>query len=128
MENRRSREFQMHQERDASWSRLRSEPWRPRGHRRAHGSGLPRVQIVSLPAFGSPSFWEICQRGDDWLLYTAKVVNRDWHDLTVLGYEPVEFESDRLRAYFDGFVATSLPIGPDRSGMGGCDGAVTQLP
>jgi hypothetical protein len=61
------------------------------------------------------------------LLYSATVVDPDWHALNVQGYEPVDFESSQLRTYFERLTSLSLPVAPDLSNMAGLDGTVTQL-
>jgi hypothetical protein len=55
------------------------------------------------------------------------VVDPDWYALTVQGYERVEFDDDRLQAYFDRLTSLAMPVGPDLSGMTGLDGTVTEL-
>lgn len=127
MGNRRSREFRFEQERQASWDRLRAAPWNPHEYARAFGSGDQRVQLVRLPSFSPPGFWEVCQRGEEWLLYTATVVDPDWSALAVRGYEPVAFPAGRLKAFFDRLVALSVPVMPHLNDMGGADGTVTRL-
>src|SRR4051794_6860498 len=101
MGNRRSREFRLEQDREASWQRLRSAPWRADSFGRAFGSGAQRVQLVRLPSFSPPAFFEVCQRDAEWLLYTSTVVDADPYALTVHGYEPVEFDGKRLKDFFD---------------------------
>ncbi|HVF74577.1 MAG TPA: hypothetical protein VM938_05970, partial [Acidimicrobiales bacterium] len=44
-----------------------------------------------------------------------------------VGYDPVPFESDRLAAFFQRVATLTMPIGPDLSGYGGCDGTMYQL-
>jgi hypothetical protein len=127
MGNRKSREFRLRQEREASWDRLRAEPWRPQDRRRAFGSGPPRIQLVRLPSFSPPAFWEVCQRGPEWLLYTATVVDPDWSALTVRGYEPVEFDGGTLKSYFERLASLSVPVVPHLNNMAGLDGTVFQL-
>ena len=127
MGNRKSREFRLEQERQASWDRLRAAPWNPHGHARAFGSGQERVQLVRLPSFSPPGFREVCQRGEEWLLYTATVVDHDGSAVTVRGYEPVDFPARRLKAFFDCLVILSVPLTPHLNYMGGADGTVTQL-
>jgi hypothetical protein len=117
MGNRKSREFRLEQERQASWDRLRAAPWNPQGYARAFGSGQERVQLVRLPSFSPPGFWEVCQRGEEWVLYTASVVYSDWSALAVRGYEPVDFPAGRLKAFFDRLVALSVPLSPHLNDM-----------
>lgn len=123
----RSREFRKQQEKQASWDRLRSAPWRPTSQVRAIGNGLPRVQLVQLPSFSAGLFWEICQHDDDWLLYTSQVVDETWDKLTVQGYVPVDCESSQLKSYVDRLTAVTMPVAPHLNNMDGLDGTVTQL-
>jgi len=127
MGNRHAREHSKQQDREASWDRLRSTPWQPFETRRAFDSGKPRVQIIRIPTFSKPVFWELCQRDSKWVLYPATIVERSWPNLTVQGYEPVEFASERLNSHFDRLVSMSLPITPFLNNMTGADGTVTQL-
>jgi hypothetical protein len=46
---------------------------------------------------------------------------------TLVGYDRVPFESERLREFFLRASALALPLGPDLSGDGGADGSVYQL-
>jgi hypothetical protein len=123
----RSRELRKEQNRQASWDRLRTAPWSPLGLSRALGSGQQRIQLVRLPSFSPPEFWEVCQRDPEWLLYSATVVDRDWYALTVKGYEPVEFDGRMLKEYFERLTSLTIPVAPDLSNMAGLDGTVTQL-
>jgi hypothetical protein len=85
------------------------------------------MQIVRLPSFSPPSFWEVCQRDSEWLLYRATVVDPDWDALKVQRYESVAFDSDRLKAYFERLTSMTMPVAPDLSNMSGLDGTVTQV-
>ena len=123
----RSREQKKEADRQASWDRLRNSPWNPFGIARASGCGRPRIQLVHLPSFSPPAFWEICQRDTEWVLYSAKVADKSWYSLTVQGYEPTTFESTALQAYFRRLTSLTLPIAPDYSGYSGLDGEVTLL-
>jgi hypothetical protein len=123
----RSRELRKEQDRQASWDRLRTAPWSPLGLSRAFGSGQQRIQLVRLPSFSLPEFWEVCQRDPEWVLYSATVVDRDWCALTVKGYEPVEFDRGKLKEYFERLTSLTIPVAPDLSNMAGLDGTVTQL-
>ena len=123
----RSRQFRQEQDRRASWDRLRASPWSPFDLRRGFGSGGVRVQLVRLPSFTPPAFWELCQRHSEWLLYSSTVVDPDWSDLKVQGYEPVPFDGDKLKAYFERLTSLTLSVAPDFSKMGGLDGVITQL-
>jgi len=123
----RSREFREQQELQAAWHRLRAEPWSPLETRRTLDSGWPRIQLVRLPSFSAPTFWEICEYGSEWKLYTSTVVDSHWSRLTVRGYEPVEFDGRKLKTYFKRLTALTLPIAPELRSLGGLDGTVTQL-
>jgi hypothetical protein len=91
------------------------------------GSGTARIQLIHLPSFSNPVFWEVCQLGVQWLLYSSKVVDPGWPTLRVQGYEPVPFDGKRLRSFFDRLTSLSLPVAPDLSNRAGVDGASTQL-
>src|SRR5690349_497742 len=94
----RSRELQKKLDEQASWDRLRDAPWSPYDSGRAFGSGQQRVQLVHLPSFATPAFWEVCERDSEWVLYSATVVNPDWSALTVRGYEPVAIDGAKLKS------------------------------
>ena len=126
MGNRKSREFRQQQERQASWDRLRLEPWSPYSDDRAFGSGAERIQIVCLPSFSKASFWEVAELRPEWVLYTATVVDPDRDALKVLGYERVEFPSDKLKGYYERLTSVSVPAAP-LCDVGGADGTTTQL-
>jgi hypothetical protein len=123
----RSRELRKKLDQQASWDRLRDAPWSPLDLSRAFGSGRQRIQLVCLPSFSPPAFWEVCQRESEWLLYSATVVDPHWYALTVQGYEPVEFDCGTLKTYFERLTSLSVPVAPDLSNMAGLDGTVTQL-
>lgn len=107
---------------------MRTQPWSPLGAARAFGSGEPRIQLVRLPSFSRPAFWEICEVGSEWVLYSATVVDPGWSTLTVRGYELAEFDGNKLRTYFERLAALTLPVAPDpRRNLLGADGTVTQL-
>src|SRR5688572_30075938 len=112
----RSRQFRQEQDRRASWDRLRTAPWTPLDWHRAFDSGRVRIQLVRLPSFSLPAFWEVCEAGSEWLLYTSSVVAPESSALMVQGYEPVTFDGGRLRAYFEGLTSLTLPVAPDLSG------------
>src|SRR5579863_10091383 len=95
-----SRKLRKKLDQQATWDRLRTAPWSPFDLSRAFGSGQPRIQLICLPSFSTATFWEVCQRDSLWLLYTATVIDADWYSLTVQGYEPDEFDVDKLRGYF----------------------------
>jgi hypothetical protein len=122
-----SRQLQKLQDRQASWDRLRDAPWSPFGISRAFGSGQPRVQIVSLPSFSTPVFWEVCERASEWLLYSSYVVNTDWSALTVQEYKQVPYDGEKLKTFFERLIDITLPIAPDLSKTAGLDGGVIQL-
>jgi hypothetical protein len=128
MGNRTAREWLLKQEIEATWERLRSASWLPDRSHRAFGSGAPRVQIIHSPSFNPSSFWEVCQKGDEWILYTSTVVT-EWFPgpLSVQGYDPAPFDARLLRDYFERLISLSLPVAPYLTGMAGVDGAVTQL-
>jgi len=123
----RSREFREQQELQAAWDRLRAEPWSPLETRRTLDSGRPRIQLVRLASFSAPTFWEICEYGSEWKLYTSTVVDPDWTKLTVRGYEPIKFDGRKLKTYFKRLTALTLPIAPELRSLGGLDGTITQL-
>ena len=123
----RSREFRKQRDQQASWDRLRTAPWSPLETRRAFASGHPRIQLVSLPSFSQPQFWEVCQLKSEWVLYSSAVINPARSALTLQGYEPVSFSGDKLKSYFERLTALTLPLAPDLSGMDGLDGTITQL-
>ena len=123
----RSRKLRQEQERQASWDRLRTAPWNPLDSQRAVGSGRERIQLIHLPSFSPPAFWEVCELQSEWLLYSSRVVEPWWPTLSVQGYEPVPFDGVRLRNFFERLTALTLPIAPDLSKMAGLDGATTQL-
>src|SRR5688572_5293003 len=127
MGNRKSREFRLEQERQASWDRLRTQPWSPNDNTRAFGSGIQRIQIVRLPSFSKASFWEVAELRSEWVLYTATVVDPDPFALTVRGYERVAFPSEKLKVYYERFASLSIPSAPPLKGIGGADGTTTQL-
>lgn len=115
-------------ERKASWERLRAEPWLPDSQVRPVGGGMSRVQIIHSPSFNPSSFWEVCQLGERWLLYTAKVVAARFPGpLKVQGYNPVEFPPEQLADYFRRLVALNIPIAPELRNIAGLDGCFTQL-
>src|SRR5438105_15733714 len=91
----RSRELRKEQDRQASWERLRAAPWSPFDPHGATGSGRERIQLIHLPSFSIPVFWEVCQLDSRWLLYSSKVVHPGWPTLKVQGYEPIPFDGDR---------------------------------
>jgi hypothetical protein len=128
MASSKSREWQLQQEERASWERLRSKPWLPDLPVRAIGSGTPRIQIINSLAFQPASFWEVCQSGSNWILYTARVVAL-WNPgpLRVQGYERVTFPGEELERYHRRLVSLSLPVAPHLNGLVGLDGSVTQL-
>jgi hypothetical protein len=123
----RSRELRKEQDRQASWDRLRTAPWSPFDPHGAMGSGRERIQLIHLPSFTTPVFWEVCQLGPQWLLYSSKVVEPSWPTLKVQGYESVPFDGDQLRSFFDRLTSLTLPIAPDLSNMAGADGETTHL-
>ena len=123
----RSRQLRQEQERQASWDRLRASPWSPFDLGRAFDSGQQRIQLVRLPSFSPPEFWEVCQGGAEWLLYSSTVVDPDSSRLMVQGYEPVSFDGGRLKTYFERITSLTLPVAPDLSNMSGLDGVATQL-
>jgi hypothetical protein len=45
----------------------------------------------------------------------------------LVGYDAIPFPSDRLAAFFQQITALSLPLAPDMSGYGGCDGTMNEL-
>jgi hypothetical protein len=123
----RSRERRKEQDSQASWDRLRTAPWSPFEPHGAQGSGRQRIQLIHLPSFWPPVFWEVCQLGSQWLLYSSKVVDPWWPTIRVQGYEPVTFDGDRLRSFFSRLTSLTLPIAPHLSDMVGLDGEITQL-
>jgi hypothetical protein len=123
----RSRELRKEQDRQASWDRLRTVPWSPFDPHGAIGSGTLRIQLIHLPSFSTPVFWEVCQLQAQWLLYSSKVVEQGWPTLRVQGYEPTPFDSALLRSFFDRLTSLALPIAPDLSNMSGLDGETTHL-
>ena len=106
---------------------MRNAPWSPFHPPGAFASGLPRIQLVRLPPFSPPTFWQVCELGSEWLLYSATVVDPDPYALAMQGYERVEFEGGKLKAYFERLTSQTLPIAPDLSNRAGLDGTVTQL-
>lgn len=108
----RSREFRKQQDLQASCDLLRAEPWSPLDVKRTLDSGWPRIQLVRLPSFSIPTFWEICEFGAKGTLYTSTVVDPHWSRLTVRGYEPVEFDGGKLKTYFERLTAVTLPSHP----------------
>jgi len=72
-------------------------------------------------------FWEVCERGSEWLLYSSYVFNTDWSALTVQQYQPIHYDSRKLKMFFERLTALTLPVAPDFSKMDGRDGGVTQL-
>jgi hypothetical protein len=125
----RSRQFLKEQERKASWERLRTAPWDPRGPFRAIGSGVERIQLIHSPSFDVARFWEVCELrpSGEFVLYSSTVQEHSWRNLRVQGYEPVPFESDRLRAFLERLKTVQMPIAPALNGLGGLDGETTQL-
>jgi hypothetical protein len=115
-------------EQKASWERLRSSPWNPQQIRRAFiNSGRPRIQLIFVPSFQMPRFWEVCQRGSDWLVYSGKVSHTGEMTVMVQGYELVAFDGDKLQSFFRRIISLELPIAPDYSGMSGVDGTSTTV-
>ena len=123
----RSRELRKEQDRRASWDRLRTAPWSPFDAHGAMGSGSQRIQLIHLPSFATPVFWEVRQLQAQWLLYSSTVVDRGRATLRVQGFEPVPFDGGRLRSFFDRLTSLALPIAPDLSNMAGLDGERTHL-
>jgi hypothetical protein len=119
---RRSREVRQESERQADWERLRSEPWLPDQLFRAFGSGKPRVQLIHLPSFTPPRFWEVCQSDDKWLLYRADVlVGTHREPIRVRGYERMEAESAELEQFFLRVISLNLPVAPDLTNRAGLE-------
>jgi hypothetical protein len=122
-----SREFRKEQTRQASWDRMRKAPWSPFDLYRPIGSGKQRIQLIYLPSFSSPAFWEVCLLDSEWVLYSAKVIDPGWPTITVQGYEPVQFDGNRLRSYFDRLASLTLPIAQHSDDQAVLDGETTQL-
>jgi hypothetical protein len=108
----RSRELRKELDRQASWDRQQTAPWSPFEPHRAMGSGRQRIQLIHLPSFSTPAFWEVCQVGPQWLLYTSTVVDKRRATLRVQGYESVPFDGDQLRLFFDRLTSLTLPSPP----------------
>lgn len=123
----RSRQFRQQAEHQASWDRLRDLPWSPLSDQRASGSGAQRIQLIHLPSFEKPSFWEVCEIDKQWVLYTAEVMLPSWKALMVQGYERVEVSSESLRGWYEQLCGLQLAVCPDQSEMAGADGVITQL-
>jgi hypothetical protein len=128
MGNRKAREWQHEQDRRASWERLRGGPWSPDDDLRAFGSGKVRAQVIHLPSFDPPSFWEVCALDGGWVLYTAAVV-ADWYPgpLRLQGYDLVPFPPEKLRGFVGRLMSVSVPVAPHLNDMGCVDGTVTRL-
>lgn len=124
--NRRAREFHLQQERAAQVAddeHARTEPRRASSD--AHlGIGWLRLQLVVCPSFEESKAWEIRQGGENWSLYSSKVVEPDL-DPQLLGFDQLQFESERLEAIFRRVSSLSLPLDPN--GHGGADGTTYQL-
>ena len=106
---------------------MRASPWSPFEIGRAYNSGTARVQLIRLPSFETPVFWEVCQRGDEWLLYSSTVVGNGWPAVRVQGYELTAFSSEALRGYFDRLTSRSFRIAPHLKDFVGLDGTLTHL-
>jgi hypothetical protein len=124
--NRKARAFMLQREQDAHWERIRTEPRPATRDVFARGIGLLRLQLIVCPSFEESRAWEVRRGEDEWWLFRPQVVE-SWPEVRLLGYEPVPFESERLEAFFLRLATLTLPIGPDLSGYGGCDGTMHQL-
>lgn len=125
---RRSRQIRQESERQAEWEQLRCDPWFPDEGGQAFGSGKPRVQLIHLPSFTPPRFWEVCQSDDKWLLYKADVLVESYREpIRVRGYDRVEAASADLEQFFRRVISLNLLVAPDLTNRAGCDGSVTRL-
>lgn len=85
-----------------------------------------RMQLIVAPSFADAVAWEIRNGSHGWRLYRATVL-QPGPDAYLVGYDRLSFPSDRLAAYFEQIIRTSLPIAPDLSGTCGFDGTTYQL-
>ena len=125
MGNRRARAFMLQQAEETDCERIRTEPRPATRDVHARGIGRRRLQLIVAPSFKEASAWEVRQ-GQHWQLTRSRVVET-WPDILLVGYEPVPFESAALAAYFDRVTSLTLPLRPDLSGNGGCDGTMHEI-
>jgi hypothetical protein len=92
----------------------------------ARGIGIRRLQLIVCPSFSDSAAWEVRQLQDEWTLFRSRVVD-PWPAVQLVGYEPIAIDPAVLFSFFARVIGLTLPISPDLSGMGGCDGTVRQL-
>ncbi len=84
------------------------------------GIGIRRCQLVHSLAFETGYAWEIREMPDvGWYLYRS-VVQEDAE--TVVGFDRIICDSERLSGFFDQLCSLNLSLTPDLSGMIGLDG------
>jgi hypothetical protein len=126
MGNRKVRELMLQKQHEADWERVRTEQRSAYRDVFARGIGLLRIQLIECPSFGEGQAWEVRDGPEGWLLYHPRVVS-SWPEVQLVGYDKVEFSSDRLESFFGRIVELTLPIAPDLSNCAGCDGTSYQL-
>jgi hypothetical protein len=126
MGNRRAREFVKNRHDDEAWLRVQNEPRLAIQDVHAHGIGTRRLQLLSLPSFDDPLAFEIRQAGTEWRLYSSRVTE-SWPTLHLIGYDHVQFASEKLGSLFGRVTALSLPLVPYLNGSCGLDGSMFHL-
>lgn len=126
MGNRKARELVLQQEQESLWQRIRTEPRPATRDVFAPGIGLLRMQLIVCPSFEDASALEVRHGPQGWRLFRPRVL-QSWPEVQLVGYDAVLFPADRLASYFDRVTALSLPMAPDLSGCGGCDGTMHEF-
>jgi hypothetical protein len=120
----RSREYLNREEHLANMRRAKMECRGITEDVQIAGIGLRRIQIAHMPSFFDGSSWDVRQLGEDWFLYRS-TIQEDTNSL--IGYDRLLSDPGRLKEIFDSLCSIEMPIAPDLSGMGGCDGESFEL-
>ncbi len=124
MGNKKSREFMKKREDYKAMIRAQSEERSITADVFAPGIGVRRIQLIRNPSFVDGFSWDVRQRGDKWTLYRGVVPPEVQ---CVRGLVRLNANSDTLASFFDEICNLNVPLKPDLSNMGGCDGTTFQL-
>lgn len=126
MGNKRAREYMLRHAEEIDWERVRTEPRPLSRDAHARGIGMRCLQLVVMPSFEDAAVWEVRRTAEGWVLHRPQVV-QSVPEVLLLGINPVHFDSETLAGYYHRITLLTLPIGPDQSGLAGCDGTSYQL-
>jgi hypothetical protein len=123
---RKSREYRLNKDREDNWEKLRTQPRRFGERSHAFGVGKSLIQIATCPSFEECRCWDICECKSNYTLYSSKAEHMQ-EGVIVVGFEPVEFSSEKLQQFINRLYQLKMPIKPARNNLEGLDGVSFHL-